>query len=63
MPQGSYPSINVSDISSFEIITDIKDSDSVLAELCKLENNLNILRIRQDNIPSRKQAILNKYLQ
>ena len=62
MPQGSYPSINVADISSFEIITDIKNADSVLTELNNLEDSLNTLRMRQINIPSEKRMILDKYL-
>ena len=62
MPQGSYPSINVADISSFEIITDINNADSVLTELNNLEDSLNTLRMRQINIPSEKRMILDKYL-
>ena len=62
MPQGSYPSINVADLSSFEIMTNIKDSTSVMNEMSRLENDLNTLRMRQSRIPSLKQVILDKYL-
>lgn len=62
MPQGSYPSINVEDISSFEIVTDIYNADSVLRELNNLEDSLNTLRMRQINIPFEKRMILDKYL-
>ena len=62
-PQGCNPSINVADLSSFEIMTNIKDSTSVINEMSRLENDLNTLRMRQSSIPSLKQVILDKYLQ
>ncbi len=62
MPQGSYPSISVADLLSFEIVTNIKNSTLVMNDMSRLEKDLNTLRMRQSAIPSKKQAILDKYL-
>jgi len=62
MPQGSYPSISVADLLSFEIVTNIKNSTLVMNDMSRLEKDLNTLRMRQSAIPSQKQEILDKYL-
>lgn len=62
MPQGSYPSINRNDLDSFEIITSIKNQDTILDKLNELERVVNNAYSILIQIPILKQAILDKYL-
>lgn len=62
MPKGSYPSINRDNIENFEILTDIKDVDIVLAKLNKLDQEIKKARVCISQTTDIKQAILDKYL-
>lgn len=62
MPQGSYPSINRTDIESFEIITAIDKQEAIISELNKLEHKINEANYVLKQIPTLKQSVLDKYL-
>lgn len=61
MPKGQYPSINKTDIESFEII--IPDNQQQTIEvIASYEKEIEVARTIIESVPTRKQAILDKYL-
>lgn len=62
MPKGQYPSINKTDIESFEIV--IPDNQQLILEvIVRYEKEIEDARSIIESASSRKQSILDKYLQ
>lgn len=62
MPQGSYPSINREHIDRMKLIVNVEGIDNILMELTQCETELRVLKSRQTEISSMKQAVVEKYL-
>lgn len=63
MPKGQYPSINDENIRNFTIpVPDIEEQKKIVAEILPLEAEIERLQKEIEEIPAKKQAILDKYL-
>lgn len=63
MPKGQYPSINDENIRNFTIpVPDIEEQKKIVAKVLSMEAEIKRLQKEIDEIPAKKQAILDKYL-
>lgn len=63
MPKGQYPSINDENIRNFTIpVPDIEEQKEIVAKVLPFEAEIVRLQKEIDEIPAKKQTILDKYL-
>jgi len=63
MPKGQYPSINKDDIDNFVLpVPPLPKQQTILAQIAEYEAKIAKLEQNLQDLPKRKQAILDKYL-
>ena len=63
MPKGQYPSINKDDIENFVLpVPSLAEQQTILAQIAEYEAEIAKLEQNLQDLPKRKQAVLDKYL-